>query len=378
MNQIENMSLDEHLTNVKTSKPKSDEKISIDENKSEISKQVPPNNAANASISMEKKPLVHLDIKIAPTGTSISNVDKTSPPKTSLNPLARKSKKVEAEKPVEIADIAIIASSEKILPKDNLPIFRMAPASTAAKVPGTRSTATAAKSNATEDKRLSREPSLNQIEPDKNHPENDDDDLDLTLFSKYLPKAKKKTTPTVKKGQEKLSKGLTRAEEQALDEAQKAKEAIEAETLKAQKLEEQRLTMEKEARLQRRAEDQARLAKTRQLQIEKDLKAQAKKVSDNAPRPTTEDLRAQLKLMTNKSDFRQKRVDDLQIDDDDDLFGFEEAALTPVVQSAGKGVVNSTVCTQGVSALSSNLPSATGLSTIKKRKADLLSDDEDD
>ena len=77
--------------------------------------------------------------------------------------------------------------------------------------------------------------------------------------------------------------------------------------------------MEKEARLQRRAEDQARLAKTRQLQIEKDLKAQAKKVSDNAPRPTTEDLRAQLKLMTNKSDFRQKRVDDLQIDDDDDL-----------------------------------------------------------
>ena len=195
----------------------------------------------------------------------------------------------------------------------------MAPASTAAKVPGTRSAATAAKSNATEDKRLSREPSLNQIEPDKNRPENDDDDLDLTLFSKYLPKAKKKTTPTVKKGQDKLSKGLTRAEEQALDEAQKAKEAIEAETLKAQKLEEQRLTMEKEARLQRRAEDQARLAKTRQLQIEKDLKAQAKKVSDNAPRPTTEDLRAQLKLMTNKSDFRQKRVDDLQIDDDDDL-----------------------------------------------------------
>ena len=77
--------------------------------------------------------------------------------------------------------------------------------------------------------------------------------------------------------------------------------------------------MQKEARLQRRAEDQARLAKTRQLQIEKDLKAQAKKVSDNAPRPSTEDLRAQLKLMTNKSDFRQKRVDDLQIDDDDDL-----------------------------------------------------------
>ena len=297
----------------KTSKPKTDDKISIDEeNKSEISKEVPPNNTANASISKEEKPLVHLDIKIA-TGTSISNVDKTSP-KTSLNPLARKSKKVPAA-PVE-ADIAIIASSEKLLPKDNLPIFRMAPASTAAKVPGTRSTATAAKSNATEDKRLSREPSLNQIEPDKNHPE-DDDDLDLTLFSKYLPKAKKKT-PTVKK-QDKLSKGLTRAEEQALDEAQKAKEAIEAETLKAQKLEEQRLTMEKEARLQRRAEDQARLAKTRQLQIEKDLKAQAKKVSDNAPRPTTEDLRAQLKLMTNKSDFRQKRVDDLQIDDDDDL-----------------------------------------------------------
>ena len=287
------------IKNSLAKKPKP--KIGIDQNKSEISEKVQPNNTANASISKEEKPLVHLDIKIS-SGTSISNVDKTS-----LNPLARKSKKVA---PVE-ADIAIIASSEKLLPKDNLPIFRMAPASTAAKVPGTRS-ATAA----TEDKRLSREPSLNQIEPDKNHPE-DDDDLDLTLFSKYLPKAKKKT-PAVKK-EDKLPKGLTRAEEKALDEAQKAKEAIEAETLKAQKLEEQRLTMQKEARLQRRAEDQARLAKTRQLQIEKDLKAQAKKVSDNAPRPTTEDLRAQLKMMTNKSDFRQKRVDDLQIDDDDDL-----------------------------------------------------------
>jgi hypothetical protein len=305
VSQPENVAIKNSLA--KTSKPKTVDKISIDENKSDISKEVQPKNIANASISKEEKPLVHLDIKIS-TGTSISNVDKTSP-KTSLNPLARKSKKVAA--PVEAADIAIIPSSEKLLPKDNLPIFRMAPASTAAKVPGTRSAATAAKTN-TEDTRLSREPSLNQIEPDKNHPE-DDDDLDLTLFSKYLPKAKKKT-PTVK--QDKLSKGLTRAEEQALDEAQKAKEA---ETLQAQKLEEQRLTMQKEARLQRRAEDQARLAKTRQLQIEKDLKAQAKKVSDNAPRPSTEDLRAQLKLMTNKSDFRQKRVDDLQIDDDDDL-----------------------------------------------------------
>ena len=48
-------------------------------------------------------------------------------------------------------------------------------------------------------------------------------------------------------------------------------------------------------------------------------------------------------------------LDDQFGDDDDDLFGFEE----PVVQSAEKGVVNSTVCTQGVSALSSRLQSGT-------------------
>lgn len=258
-----------------------------------------PNEPELENVKTEKEnPVIQTEEGSGNGTSSNSNVNEIET--SSLNPLARKSKSK--------------VSASEIVPKDNLPIFRMAPASTAAKVPGTRTaSATAA---TTKDKRLSREPSLN-FEPDKNHDEDndndDDDDLDLTLFSKYLPKAKKKTT-TMKK--DKLPKGLTQAEEQALNEAQKAKEA---EALQAQKMEEERLVKQKEARLRRKAEEEARLAKTRQLQIEKDLKAQAKKVSDNAPRPTTEDLRAQLKLMANQSDFRQKRVDDLQIDEDDDL-----------------------------------------------------------
>ena len=166
-------------------------------------------------------------------------------------------------------------------------------------------------SSAANKDKLDREPSLN-FEPEKNHQNDDEnDDLDLTLFSKYLPRrvTKKKIVPE-------RQKGLTPAEEEALNEAQKAKEA---EKLHAQKLEEQKLLEIKNARIQRKAEEEARLAKTRQLQIEKDLKAQAKKVAENTPRPTTEDLRAQLKMMTKSSDFAQKRVDDLEIDEDDDL-----------------------------------------------------------
>ena len=70
------------------------------------------------------------------------------------------------------------------------------------------------------------------------------------------------------------------------------------------------------------------------MQIEKDLKAQAKKVSDNAPRPTTEDLRAQLKMMANQSDFRQKRVDDLQIDEDDDLLPRSKSRTSSTTSSS--------------------------------------------
>ena len=82
-------------------------------------------------IDIEKKNT--LDDKII-NGTSKISVDKTSPSKTSvLNPLAnRKSKKMAPDPEAEV-----------VLKADNLPNFRMAPKSTMARVPGTRSTTAA-------------------------------------------------------------------------------------------------------------------------------------------------------------------------------------------------------------------------------------------
>ena len=82
-------------------------------------------------IDIEKKNT--LDVKII-NGTSKISVDKTSPSKTSiLNPLAnRKSKKMAPDPEAEV-----------VLKADNLPNFRMAPKSTVARLPGTRSTTAA-------------------------------------------------------------------------------------------------------------------------------------------------------------------------------------------------------------------------------------------
>ena len=76
--------------------------------------------------------------------------------------------------------------------------------------------------DATKDKpKLDREPSINpEPETDLRNHDDENDDLDLRLFSKYLPRrvTKKKIVPE-------RQKGLTPAEEEALNEAQKAKEA---------------------------------------------------------------------------------------------------------------------------------------------------------
>ena len=214
-----------------------------------------------------------------------------------MNPLAKKSiaKQKKIEKDPEIPQ-------NNVKEMNQLPNFRMAPLSTA-NVPGTRIS-----QNFNSDATHMNEEQLND--------NFDDDDLDLNfnIFSKNKPKPVPKKRPVKKV--DKIPKGLTSEEEKALEEAQKAREA---EIELAKQLEAEKIQKQKEALSKRKAEEDARLAMTRQLKIEKDLKAQAKKKADEAPRPTTENLRAQLKMMSNKSAVKHRIVDDLQIEDDDDL-----------------------------------------------------------
>ena len=81
---------------------------------------------------------------------------------------------------------------------------------------------------------------------------------------------------------------LTPQEIQILEEARKAKED---EAKKLELMEDKKRKDLNEIRIQRKTEENARLAKTRELKIEKDVRAKAIKKSLEAPRPTTEDLR---------------------------------------------------------------------------------------
>jgi hypothetical protein len=171
------------------------------------------------------------------------------------------------------------------------------------------------------------------IKADKADNEATDEDLieDLNLFSDdYVEPPKPKvrtsvsTTKTVlpkknspkKKSQQIESGKLTEEEEGILIQAEKDK-ADEAERVKQVELDKQE--KQKQARLARKSEEEARLAKTKELKIEKNLKAKATTEALEAERPTTEDLRAQLKAMTKNSIVQTRVVDDLVIDEDDDL-----------------------------------------------------------
>ena len=196
---------------------------------------------------------------------------------TSRNPLARK-------------PITKIDPTSLIKSADNLPNFRMAPVSTA-KVPGIQK---------------SRE-NINSNFSGENSKIEDDEDIkiDLRLFAKPSKPQKPK-----------IPHGLTKDEERILEQAEKTKLENEQKLKEAEQEKSQKLH---DLRIQRKSEENARLAKTRELKIEKDLKAKAQKLTENAPPKTTEDLRAQLKQMTANSIINRRIVDDLVIEEDDDL-----------------------------------------------------------
>ena len=196
---------------------------------------------------------------------------------TSRNPLARK-------------PITKIDPTSLIKSADDLPNFRMAPVSTA-KVPGIQKP---------------EQNSSNNFSHQNSKIEDDEDiKIDLRLFAKPSKPQKPK-----------IPQGLTKDEERILEQAEKNKLENEQRLKEAEQEKSQKLN---ELRIQRKSEENARLAKTRELKIEKDLKAKAQKLTENAPPKTTEDLRAQLKQMTAKSILNRKVVDDLVIEEDDDL-----------------------------------------------------------
>ena len=173
---------------------------------------------------------------------------------------------------------------------DDLPNFRMAPVSTA-KVPGIQKP---------------EQNSSNNFSHQNSKIEDDEDiKIDLRLFAKPSKPQKPK-----------IPQGLTKDEERILEQAEKNKLENEQRLKEAEQEKSQKLN---ELRIQRKSEENARLAKTRELKIEKDLKAKAQKLTENAPPKTTEDLRAQLKQMTANSILNRKVVDDLVIEEDDDL-----------------------------------------------------------
>ena len=234
---------------------------------------------------------------------------------TSRNPLARK--------PITKIDPSSLIKSD-----DNLPNFRMAPVSTS-KIPGIQKT----DKNSNFSRENSKIENSNFSRENSNIQDDDDINIDLRLFAK----------PTKKPTKPKLPQGLTAEEERVLEQAEKTKleheqKLKEAELEKSQKL--------NEARIQRKIEENARLAKTRELKIEKDLKAKAQKLSAQAPPKTTEDLRAQLKQMTANSIINRKVVDDLVIEEDDDLLPVRRnktststSSLTSDTSSSNEGLV---------------------------------------
>mgnify|MGYP006903837427 CR=1 FL=1 len=196
---------------------------------------------------------------------------------TSRNPLARK-------------PITKIDPTSLIKSADDLPNFRMAPVSTA-KVPGIQKP---------------EQNSSNNFSHQNSKIEDDEDiKIDLRLFANPSKPQKPK-----------IPQGLTKDEERILEQAEKTKLENEQKLKEAEQVKSQKLN---ELRIQRKSEENARLAKTRELKIEKDLKAKAQKLTENAPPKTTEDLRAQLKQMTANSILNRKVVDDLVIEEDDDL-----------------------------------------------------------
>lgn len=270
-----------------TPEPKTEKKHKRKRSKKKIKNEAPEKTDVNDDD--DSKQMEEEVVGEKPEMIRLGNAgDKNDVSTTLSNPLAKLKKetvsKAKEEEPPKLNEIS---------KADHLPIFRMAPASTA-NVPGTGS--------------KSVKPFQVQLDED------DDNDLDLSMFRKTLPPPK---VPKVKPQIKEVPKGLTKEEEKALEEAQKAKEK---EAVKLAKLQEENAKRQAEKRIQRKAEEEARLAVTRQLKIDKDLKAQAKKEADKTPRPTTEDLRAQLKAMTAASGVKHKKVvDDLQIDEDDEL-----------------------------------------------------------
>jgi hypothetical protein len=256
-----------------------------------------------------------------------------------LNPKAmiKKERNKPLDQPVIRDEAATMIKEHAVI--NEMPNFRMAPASTA-NVPGTRtSTATSAdtmiidKDGAQIKNQVLVIRRESSIKADKADNEATDEDLieDLNLFSDdYVEPPKPKvrtsvsTTKTVlpkknspkKKSQQIESGKLTEEEEGILIQAEKDK-ADEAERVKQVELDKQE--KQKQARLARKSEEEARLAKTKELKIEKNLKAKATTEALEAERPTTEDLRAQLKAMTKNSIVQTRVVDDLVIDEDDDL-----------------------------------------------------------
>ena len=276
------------------------EKMLMEQNpEPKVEKEVEPKSKpeSNTESKMESNMESNTDAKTESTNSKqpkdlpkveLSREIKGRSAETSRNPLARRAQN--QNKSVKKLD-----PNSLIKTSDDLPNFRMAPASTA-NVPGTRT-------------KESKPPELSHENSKVEEIETDDIEIDLRLFAK--PKIVQK-----KKPQQILAHGLTKEEEKFLEEAQKAKLA-EEQKLKEKEIE--KLNKQKELRLQRKAEEESRLAKTRELKIEKDLKAKAKKEMENSVRPTTEDLRAQLKQMTANSVINKKVVDDLVIEENDDL-----------------------------------------------------------
>ena len=200
------------------------------------------------------------------------------------NPRALNNRKVKPIDPESlIGQATSVTSTNKISSNnDQLPNFRMAPASTA-NVPGI------------DNKKSGKIQTQTSISKDSNIDNDEDDDVlviqDLSLFSD-----KPKVVPKRKIVKPKLNPGyLTPQEIQILEQAAKAKED---EAKKLELMEEKKRKDLNEIRIQRKADENARLAKTRELKIEKDVRAKAIKKSMEAPRPTTEDLRHSVSQMT--------------------------------------------------------------------------------
>ncbi len=207
---------------------------------------------------------------------------------------------------------------------DNIPVFRMAPASTA-NVPGTGGSGS--KPKLTKGTPVDHEEALNQNDDNK------DEDLleNLEIFSpdyvepiKVKPKLHPKPKPNpVKKSSPDPGK-LTKEEEEVLEKAarEKAEQEREAEQ---DRLEKQRKISARRAMMKEVEEkERLRLARTRELKVEKDLKAKAMKIEATEAK-TEQELRNQLKLVTAdsqnnpESQFKKRVMDDLVIDEDDDL-----------------------------------------------------------